>query len=119
MSNFPELFSIYNQFYLGNYTQVISEASSLRPKNEEIKLAKDVLTLRAHVGLEQYSIVISEVSDKSHPALQVRNFSLNSRLLSSFPSSFAPTTLCFFKKINSIKNKFKKPSTSRIPIHRL
>ncbi|KAJ1476206.1 coatomer epsilon subunit-domain-containing protein [Baffinella frigidus] len=78
-----DLFSIKNEFYLGNYQGAINEAQSddleLSTPNDERD--RDIIVYRSYIALGQYDIVQSEIADDAQPALQAV------KLLGSYMSS--------------------------------
>lgn len=66
-----ELYTLRNAFFLGNYQEALAEADTIpRPKNDALRLEKDVLVYRSHIGLGDTRKVISEIRDDAAPALQ-------------------------------------------------
>eukprot|EP00802_Teleaulax_amphioxeia_P024138 Tamp_24799.p1 GENE.Tamp_24799~~Tamp_24799.p1 ORF type:complete len:308 (+),score=100.19 Tamp_24799:31-924(+) len=67
-----DLFSIKNEFYLGNYMGAINEAQSgdleLSSANDERD--RDVIIYRSYIALGQYDIVQDEIKDDAQTALQ-------------------------------------------------
>lgn len=62
-----ELFSVRNALYLGNYGLALSAAAELKLKDTQLQVERDVLLYRAHIGLKQYDLVLSEIKDKDAP----------------------------------------------------
>lgn len=66
-----DLFSIKNEFYLGNYQGAINEAQSgdieLSPGDEK---ERDVIVYRSYIELGQHDVVQSEIGDDAPTALQ-------------------------------------------------
>lgn len=67
-----DLFSIKNEFYLGNYMGAINEAQSgdleLSTPNDERD--RDVIIYRSYIALGQYDVVQDEVKEDAQTALQ-------------------------------------------------
>jgi len=67
-----DLFSIKNEFYLGNYQGAINEAQSgdleLSSPNDERD--RDIIVYRSYIALGQFDVVQSEIGDDAQPALQ-------------------------------------------------
>eukprot|EP00286_Rhodomonas_abbreviata_P023472 CAMPEP_0181310304 /NCGR_PEP_ID=MMETSP1101-20121128/12514_1 /TAXON_ID=46948 /ORGANISM="Rhodomonas abbreviata, Strain Caron Lab Isolate" /LENGTH=296 /DNA_ID=CAMNT_0023416923 /DNA_START=130 /DNA_END=1020 /DNA_ORIENTATION=+ len=67
-----DLFSIKNEFYLGNYQGAINEAQSadleLSSPNDERD--RDVIVYRSYIALGQYDVVQSEIGEDAQTALQ-------------------------------------------------
>jgi coatomer protein complex subunit epsilon len=71
------LLPIKNLLYLGNFGGAISKASqvSIDASDEDAKTArveKDVLLYRAHIGLQQYDLVLDEIKDSDQTPLPLR-----------------------------------------------
>lgn len=70
-----ELYEVRNALYLGNFHQVIAEASHARTahkKPEDVQAFnndRDVLVARAQIGLGQLDAVIAEQANAAHPSL--------------------------------------------------
>lgn len=78
----PELFAVRNALYLGNYTTALNKAqqqTGAATSNVDLKVQKDALMYRAHVGLGDYETVLSEISsdEDTHVSLRVsRQYSI-------------------------------------------
>eukprot|EP00658_Telonema_sp_P-2_P001163 TRINITY_DN10447_c0_g2_i1.p1 TRINITY_DN10447_c0_g2~~TRINITY_DN10447_c0_g2_i1.p1 ORF type:complete len:151 (-),score=43.38 TRINITY_DN10447_c0_g2_i1:176-628(-) len=59
-----ELFGIRNSLYVGNYQQVVNEASSFNSRGDAaLQEECDMLLYRAHIGLGNYFLVVQKVQD--------------------------------------------------------
>ncbi|KAL9654580.1 hypothetical protein ABK040_006644 [Willaertia magna] len=60
-----ELMPARNALYLGNYNLCLSKIAqtSINENNQELKLERNLLLYRAHIGLTQYDIVLNEVDE--------------------------------------------------------
>ena len=67
-----ELLQIRNNLYLGNYAYCIAE--DVKVHSDEAKLEKEILFQRAHIGLGQYDIVLSEIIDSKETPVPLRVF---------------------------------------------
>jgi len=67
-----DLFSIKNEFYLGNYMGAINEAQSgdLELSTPADERDRDVIIYRSYLALGQYDVVQDEVKDDAQTALQ-------------------------------------------------
>lgn len=65
------LLPIKNALYLGNYGVAISKAPQISVSSEDA-VEKDVLVYRAHIGLQQYDIVLDEVKDSDQTPIALR-----------------------------------------------
>lgn len=63
MAEPDELFTLKNQFWVGNYRNAISEASMLGHLNGAMKIERDVYVYRAYLGLYEYDHVLKSISD--------------------------------------------------------
>lgn len=66
----PELLQMRNNLYLGNYSYCIAE--DVKVNTNEAKLEKEILLQRAHIGLGQYDLVLSEINDSKETPLALR-----------------------------------------------
>jgi len=67
----PELFSIRNALYLGNYSTVVSKASQAIT-SADIKPQRDVLLYRAQIALGEYDQVVSQIQDNDSTSIALR-----------------------------------------------
>ncbi|KAJ3430033.1 coatomer subunit epsilon [Anaeramoeba flamelloides] len=65
-----KLFSLRNQFYIGNYQQAINEGS-LKLKSPKDKLERDCYVYRSYIGLGNYQMVLNSVSESDPLELKV------------------------------------------------
>ncbi|KAJ6235228.1 coatomer subunit epsilon [Anaeramoeba flamelloides] len=65
-----KLFSLRNQFYIGNYQQSINEGS-LKLKSPKEKLERDFYVYRSYIGLGNYQMVLNSVSESDPLELKV------------------------------------------------
>nr|CCA19717.1 coatomer subunit epsilon putative [Albugo laibachii Nc14] len=63
MAEPDELFTLKNQFWVGNYRNAISEASMLTHLDGAMKIERDVYVYRAYLGLSEYDHVLESISD--------------------------------------------------------
>ncbi|CAK4103280.1 unnamed protein product [Aphanomyces euteiches] len=63
MSEPDELFTLKNQFWVGNYRNAIQEATVLSHVSEATKLDRDIYVYRAQLGLRNYAAVLSAIPD--------------------------------------------------------
>jgi coatomer protein complex subunit epsilon len=75
----PELLQMRNNLYLGNYSYCIAE--DVKVNTNEAKLEKEILLQRAHIGLGQYDLVLSEINDSKDTPLALRAIRLLARYL--------------------------------------
>ena len=68
----PELFSVRNNLYFGNYSNCLSIGSELELKTPELKLERDILLYRANIGLGQYELVLNEIKDSKETPYGLR-----------------------------------------------
>lgn len=79
------LFAVRNNFYLGAFQAAINEASDLTDGLSEQEVQeRDCLVYRSYIGMGQYDIVLSEISEDSSSAL------LAVKLLASYLSGRLP-----------------------------
>ncbi|XP_018905248.2 coatomer subunit epsilon [Bemisia tabaci] len=69
-SEVDELFSIRNDFFIGNYQQCINEATKLQPSKPELQVERDVFLYRSYIAQKKYRIVLDEINNNSSPELQ-------------------------------------------------
>mmetsp|Transcript_16920 Transcript_16920/g.20333 ORF Transcript_16920/g.20333 Transcript_16920/m.20333 type:complete len:208 (+) Transcript_16920:146-769(+) len=60
-----ELYSLRNQFWLGQYKLAISEGLSMSPSSERLRIDRDVFVYRSHIALNNYSKVLSDIGENS------------------------------------------------------
>jgi len=70
MGDEAELFALRNAVYLGNYQAAISEALSINPSSEAVRVSRDFFMYRAYVELGQYRVVMDEVGHGAPAAVQ-------------------------------------------------
>ncbi|RHY45804.1 hypothetical protein DYB30_008984 [Aphanomyces astaci] len=63
MSEPDDLFTLKNQFWVGNYRNAIQEATVLNHVSEATKLDRDIYVHRSHLGLRNYAAVLSAIPD--------------------------------------------------------
>jgi len=70
----PELMSVRNALYLGNYNVCLSKIAqtSINENNTDVKLERDVLSYRAHIGLGQYDLVLQQIKESESVAVALR-----------------------------------------------
>jgi len=62
-----ECFGVRRHFIIGNYQTAINEATTLRPKTDQGKQERDILTYRSYLALSQYSTIMNELKPKQGP----------------------------------------------------
>eukprot|EP01080_Neovahlkampfia_damariscottae_P010564 gene10564-3083_t len=72
----PELFSVRNNLYFGNYSNCLSIGSELELKTPELKVERDILLYRANIGLGQYELVLNEIDDSKDTPYGLRSIRL-------------------------------------------
>ncbi|KAF0972432.1 hypothetical protein FDP41_009335 [Naegleria fowleri] len=79
---FPELLAVRNALYLGNYSVCMSKIAQtkINESNAEMKMERDVLSFRAHIGLGQYDLVLQQIKESDNLAIPLRGV----RLLSEY-----------------------------------
>ena len=60
-----ELFTLRNNFYLGNFTQCVHEGGALRVTSEQLRLERDVLVCRSQLAMNNPDAVLAELGDVS------------------------------------------------------
>lgn len=68
----PELFTVRNALILGNFGSCISNAAEAKITNDEVKIERDILLYRAHIGLGQYELVLSEIKNEKETPIGLR-----------------------------------------------
>ncbi|KAF0695823.1 Aste57867_13343 [Aphanomyces stellatus] len=63
MSEPDELFTLKNQFWVGNYRNAIQEATVLNHVSDATKLDRDIYVFRSQLGLRNYAAVLSAIPD--------------------------------------------------------
>lgn len=63
-----ELYTIKNNFWLGNFEAAITEARSLKLRTEAAKAERDCYIYRSFIGLRKYKVVIDEIKDDAPAA---------------------------------------------------
>ena len=65
-----ELFTLRNNFYLGNFTQVVHEGGSLRLGPEALRVERDVFVCRSYLAMNNADAALAEVGNvtSSSPA---------------------------------------------------
>lgn len=58
-----ELFTLRNNFYLGNFTQCVHEGGSLRVSSEALRNERDVIVCRSYLAMNNPDSVLAEVAD--------------------------------------------------------
>ena len=71
-----ELFTLRNNFYLGNFTQCIHEGGAMRPSSETLRSERDVLVYRSYLAMNNPDTVLDETknvtSDSAGPLQAVK-----------------------------------------------
>eukprot|EP00947_MAST-08B_sp_MAST-8B-sp1_P002768 g2768.t1 len=71
MGEVDELYTLRNNFWVGNYQNAIQEGSSVSPGDDSVRIERDVLVYRSYIASGQHQLVISEVREGEAPtALQ-------------------------------------------------
>eukprot|EP01040_Poterioochromonas_malhamensis_P015033 gene15033-16749_t len=76
MAETDELFTLRSLYWIGNYQGAINEANGLHKVKPNLKDEKDEYVYRSFIGLGQYNIVLSEVSDSSSTPIGKRAIKL-------------------------------------------
>lgn len=68
-----ELYTVKNNFWLGNFQDAISEAKSLRSlKTDALRIERDVYIYRSQIGLRNFRAVLDELRDDASTAPALR-----------------------------------------------
>ncbi|EFC49212.1 predicted protein [Naegleria gruberi] len=78
LDGFPELLSVRNALFLGNHTVCLSKIAqtSINENNVDMKLERDVLSYRAHIGLGQHDLVLQQIKESDSLAIPLKSVRL-------------------------------------------
>jgi len=101
-----DLFNIRNQLYIGNYQQVVTDASVFNPRGDQgAKVECDVLLHRAYIALGNHFLVLQKVRDDDPISLQA------CKLLANYMQAPAQ-----FENVEAQLNTFMEdPTTAQDP----
>ena len=68
------LYKIKNDFFAGNFSDVLRECQSLSPSSPPVKEERDFYMYRAYIATGNHQIVANEVKGQSPQQLSIRLF---------------------------------------------
>lgn len=82
MNEPDELYTLRNNFWLGNFQRAVAEGSSLSRLSDALKIECAEFIFRSYIAMGQYNIVIEEVSDDADTPVALQAIKLLARYLS-------------------------------------
>lgn len=94
MAEADELYTVKNNYNLGNFQDAIAEAKSLRLRPDpNIRLERDVYVYRSLIGLKNYKAVLDEIKEDGSTAPALRGVRVLAQYLAGGASREAALTL--------------------------